>query len=216
MVKIYDLKNYLDKDEKGNIICTIKPEHYYLIMSLENLPGEIWRTIKGYSLYEVSNMGRVKAKAYEKWESGETRKQLAFRESHIMAQGICYGYLVVSLIGDDGKRRTIRVNRLVLQTFCENPDNLTDACHINEIRFDNRLSNLKWGSHKENTNHSLYKQRLSKKNGTHIKCDGHEFTSIKKAAGFYGITLSLMWKWLRGVKPMPQEWKDRGLQLLEE
>lgn len=45
--KIYDLKNYLVKDENGNIKCTIQPKDYHLIMSLEDLPGEEWRRIKG-------------------------------------------------------------------------------------------------------------------------------------------------------------------------
>ena len=212
--KIYDLKNYLVKDENGNIKCTIQPKDYHLIMSLENLPGEEWRRIKGCSLYSVSNMGRVRAESYEKWYSDSRRFQ--FYPTHIMAQGKNGNYLIVSLVNDMGNTKSYRVNRLVLEAFTDNPQNLPDACHRNENSFDNRLVNLYWGTRKENLNSSLHRARISKKRGTPIKCDSHEFSSITKTAKFYNVAPSEMWKWLTGKKPMPKEWKDRGLQLLEE
>lgn len=190
-------------------------KYCYQILTLEDLPGEVWKTITYAPLYQVSNMGRVKAVTYEKWHSES--KRLKFYPEHIMKQGINNkGYLVVSLINDEGKHKTYRVNRLVLEAFSENPDNLPDACHINEDKKDNRLIALKWGTHAENVNASLYKQRMSKSMGMHIKCDSHEFTSITKAANFYRINKIKMWKWLTGKEPMPEEWKKRGLQRLEE
>lgn len=30
------------------------------MQDLEDLPNEIWKRIPGYSLYEISNMGRIK------------------------------------------------------------------------------------------------------------------------------------------------------------
>ena len=44
-------------------------QYYYQIMSLEDLPGEIWKTIDIAPLYSVSNFGRVKAETCEKWHS---------------------------------------------------------------------------------------------------------------------------------------------------
>lgn len=189
-------------------------KYYYQIMSLEDLPGEVWRTIDVAPLYSVSNLGRVKAETCEKWHS--KRKTLMFYPESIISQGNNNGYLVVTLINDKGKRKTYRVNRLVAHAFLPNPQNLPDACHLNEDKLDNRLVNLKWGTHKENVNSSLHKTRISKANGTHIKCDGHEFTSIRKAAKFYGNSATEMWRWLTGQKPMPKEWQDRGLQIIKE
>lgn len=45
---------------KGNITME-KQKYYYQILSLEDLPGEIWKTIDVAPLYSVSNFGRVKA-----------------------------------------------------------------------------------------------------------------------------------------------------------
>lgn len=183
-------------------------------MSLEDLPGEEWKTIEVATLYSISNFGRVKAETCEKWHSNS--KRLRFYSAHIMAQGINnMGYLIVSLINNNGKLKTYRVNRLVAEAFIPNQQNLPEACHLNEDSLDNRSVNLKWGMHKENVNSSLHKTRISIAKGTHIKCDGHEFTSINKAAKFYGISVTQMWRWLTHKKPMPKEWQERGLQKLK-
>ncbi len=189
-------------------------QYYYQIISLEDLPGEEWRTIDVAPLYSVSNLGRVKAETCEKWHS--KRRTLIFYPAKIISQGNNNGYLVVSLVNNTGKRKTYRVNRLVANAFLTNPQNLPDVCHLNEDSFDNRLVNLKWGTHKENVNSSLRKSKISKEKGTHILCDGHEFTSINKAAKFYGISVTVMWRWFTGKKPMPNEWQDRGLQIIEK
>lgn len=189
-------------------------QYYYQIKSLENLSGEEWRKIDDAPLYSVSNLGRVKAEACEKWHS--KRKTLIFYPAKIISQGNNNGYLVVTLINDKGKRKTYRVNRLVANAFLPNPQNLPDVCHLNEDSFDNRLVNLKWSTHKENVNGSLRKMRISKAKGTHVKCDGHEFMSIRKAAKFYDNSVTEMWRWLTGKKPMPKEWQDRGLQIIEK
>lgn len=189
-------------------------QYYYQIKDLEDLSGEEWKTIDVAPLYSVSNLGRVKAETCEKWHS--KRKRLMFYPAKIISQGNNNGYLVVSLVNNTGKRKTYRVNRLVANAFLPNPLNLPDVCHRNEDKLDNRLVNLKWGSHKENVNNYLHKIKISKAKGTHVKCDGHEFTSINKAAKFYGNNLTEMWLWLTGKKPMPKEWQDRGLQIIKE
>lgn len=188
-------------------------QYYYEIMTLDDLPGEEWRPIDVAPLYSVSNLGRVKAETCEKWHSNS--KKLRFYPAHIQSQGNNNGYLVVTLINNKGKRKTYRVNRLVANAFLPNPQNLPEACHRNEDSFDNRSVNLKWGTHRENVNSNLRKARISKTKGTHIKCDGHEFTSINKTAKFYGVNVTQMWRWLTGKKPMPNKWQERGLQKIE-
>lgn len=185
-------------------------QYYYQIMSLEDLPGEEWKTIEVASLYSVSNLGRVKAETCEKWHSKS--KRLRFYPSHIMAQGINMGYLIVTLVNNQGKIKTYRVNRLVAQAFLPNPQNLPDVNHLNENKLDNRAVNLRWATKKDNLNYGTRNEKISKSRGAHIKCDGHEFTSINKAAKFYGISVTQMWRWLTHKKPMPKEWQERGLQ----
>lgn len=190
-------------------------EYYYQNLSLEDIPGEIWKTLDFASLYQVSNMGRVKVTTCEKWHNES--KRLNYYDSHIMAQAINkQGYLIVSVITNEGKHKTYRVNRLVLSAFVDNPQSLPHACHINEDKLDNRLVNLEWGTAKENNNTPLRKQRISRAMGKSVKCDGITFNSINKAANAYNVNVNYMWQWLTGRKPMPEEWKTRGLQFMEE
>lgn len=193
---------------------TAKKKYYYEFLQMEDFPGEEWRVIEDAPLYLVSNLGRIKTKTYEKWHN-KSRK-LSFYPSHIVKQTPnAYGYLVVCLINKHGKKQVFRVNRLVALAFIPNPQNLLQVNHLNEDRKDNRVVNLAWSTAKANVNHALHNTRVSKSKGQHVKCDGHEFTSITKAAKFYGYNPSVFWQWLTDKKPMPDEWKNRGLQLIQ-
>ena len=61
------------------------------------------------------------------------------------------GYMHVTLY-KDGKKKTSYVHRLLAIAFIPNPENKTDVDHINGVRDDNRLENLRWLTHKENLN----------------------------------------------------------------
>lgn len=197
---------------KGLIIM----KYYYEFLQMEDFPGEKWRVIKDAPLYLVSNLGRVKSKTYEKWYGKGKKQRLVFYKSHIKKQTPnVNGYLVVNLINKYGKKQVFRVNRLVAIAFLPNPHNLPQVNHLNEDIKDNRLVNLVWSTAKDNVNHGLHNARVSKSMGWRVRCDGHEFTSITKAAKFYGHNPKVFWEWLTGKKPMPQEWKDRGLQLIQ-
>jgi hypothetical protein len=60
----------------------------------------------------------------------------------------------------NGFRKPKRVNRLVALTFIDNKDNCLQVNHINEIKTDNRLSNLEWTTAKENSNHGTRNKRI--------------------------------------------------------
>lgn len=96
--------------------------------------AELWERHPDIEKLEVSTFGRVrsvKGHYYKNWRSRD-------------------GYLYVSF-RIDGKRVSKRVNRLVAQTFINNPDNLSVVNHKNCVRDDNRVNNLEWCTPKYNS-----------------------------------------------------------------
>ena len=59
------------------------------------------------------------------------------------------GYKVVRIF-----KKNYRVHRLVAETFIPNPENKPFIDHINRIRTDNRVENLRWVTSQENNNNT--------------------------------------------------------------
>lgn len=96
------------------------------------MENEKWKPVFGYEgLYEVSDLGRVRSKYSGEW------KVLKPAKNH-------NGYLFVNL-KRDSRQKNFYLHRLVADAFIPN-DNIfnTEVNHINEIKSDNRASNLEW------------------------------------------------------------------------
>ena len=125
------------------------------------MKNEIWKDVAGYEgRYQVSSMGRVKSLARTFIDKiGRER----YVKERILKPGTDRGgYLRVGLC-DGEKRKTLKVHRLVCQAFHENPGNKPQVNHINEIKTDNRASNLEWATARENSNFGTRNERIGKK-----------------------------------------------------
>ena len=131
---------------------------------------EIWKDIKGYEgLYQVSNLGNVRSlphsteihrngAVFKTLKQGQALKPLVRR----------HGYLGVQLYGRGGhttkNMRTLSVHRLVAEAFIDNPNGYEEVNHINEIKTDNRVDNLEWCTHKQNSNAGTRPERIGNAN----------------------------------------------------
>ena len=59
------------------------------------------------------------------------------------------GYIYVSMCVNY-KTKRVALHRAVAQTFIPNPNNYPTVDHINEIKTDNRVKNLRWCTHAQN------------------------------------------------------------------
>lgn len=71
-------------------------------------------------------------------------------------------------IGMNGKQ--FKIHRLVAETFIPNPDNKLFVDHINRVRDDNRVENLRWVTRSENQRNTSSYEKVTERNGTH-RCD---------------------------------------------
>ena len=71
------------------------------------------------------------------------------------------GYMCVGL-RKNGISKTVRVHRLLAKAFIPNPDNKPHVDHINGVRDDNRLENLRWCTNQENQSFELARLNNSK------------------------------------------------------
>ena len=116
---------------------------------------EEWKTIKDYPNYMVSNYGRVKKKSYIHHHSDG---RVFHNKERIKKQTASKGYLMVRLFRSDDlshKGSLEKTHRLVAMAFIPNPENKPYIDHINTIRHDNRVENLRWCTSKENANNPL-------------------------------------------------------------
>ena len=136
---------------------------------------EIWKTHKVYNSIQVSNLGNV-------------RNALTFeiKKQHISDTG----YYKCNAKGSNGWK-TLRVNRLIADMFCENQNNLPFVDHINGIKTDDRAENLRYITQSDNLKGRFISKskRLSTNEVIEIKRKLSEKTTThKELANKYGTT----------------------------
>lgn len=123
---------------------------------------EVWAIIPGFENYQISSLGRI----------------MSFNGRHNKSKGIIlrqgenrFGYKHIGLYSGK-KRKLIRVNRLVLLAFIGDCPEGYQGAHLNGIKTDNRLVNLKWVTRQENADHKV-------SHGTLPYGDKHRRSKIK-------------------------------------
>ena len=109
---------------------------------------EIWKDVIGYEgIYSVSSLGNIKSNdrivvhgyGGDKLLNGINRKQVKSTS----------GYLTI-VLSKYGVSKRHSVHRIVLSSFIGEPIEKSDCCHLDGVRTNNSLSNLRWDSRKGN------------------------------------------------------------------
>jgi len=114
------------------------------------MENEIWKDIPGYEgKYQVSNMGRVKSLSRIVQSANQNgafqfflRERILRPGSHDKANHMCV------VLNDP--RKTYTVHQLVMLAFEGPPPPGKVVCHNNGDATDNRLSNLRYDTQREN------------------------------------------------------------------
>lgn len=110
--------------------------------------AEEWRSVAGFSGYEVSSFGRVRS-----WRPINGRPETITIDPRILAQtkSAAGGHRIVTLCNGRRTGNAQRlVHRLVLESFVGPCPEGMECCHSNGDPSDNRLENLRWDSRRAN------------------------------------------------------------------
>ncbi len=110
----------------------------------------MWKIVKGFTNYIVSSDGVV------------------FNLKKLRVEKQCtntYGYYQFNMYNNYGQRKTVRIHRILALTFIDNQYNKPCVDHIDNIRINNNLDNLRWSTVKENDRN----RSLSKSSTTNVK-----------------------------------------------
>ena len=120
-------------------------------LSLEDLPGEIWKDIPSWeNSYQISNCGRVKSleKIRFRRKGGN-----ALYKTKILSFSYDRGYLGVNIQNNKFVKH-YWIHRLVAIVFIPNPLNLPEVNHRDLNKSNNHAENLEWVTHKQNITHA--------------------------------------------------------------
>lgn len=123
---------------------------------------EIWKPIKGFPFYEVSNFGRVKSLVGKFTRNlpkeGKILKPYHHYRENKTGKHLCY--LRVSFKNDKGKIKMLKVSRLVLENFVSKKPKNKVCCHNDGNPLNNHVSNLRWDTMKGNTQDAVRQGRF--------------------------------------------------------
>jgi len=182
----------------GDVFASTLPDGR-VAYSLEPCPflNEVWLPVPGYlGLYEVSDFGRVRSLRAVARNTNRLRDVPL-----ILVTTKCKrtGYIRVGLSSSLGVRRMFCVHALVLMAFVGPRPPGHVGAHENGKRDQNRLSNLFWKTHKENSadmeRHGTRargeinkRSKLTTEQVLAIRAEGGERGNLTRLGKKYGVT----------------------------
>lgn len=161
---------------------------------------EVWKPVVGYEgLYEVSNLGRIKSLV------GWNGHKYVNREK-IMNQSITTtGYKKIELT-KDGIKKSLKVHRLVAQSFIPLIAGKTVVNHKDSNPLNNAVENLEWCTIAENNRHAaIYGNRKAMQFDANViitlYCTEHK--TLREIASMKNVS----------VTPIIQLLRSNGVQL---
>lgn len=139
-----------------------------------------FRYIKDYEDYAISEYGDI-------W---------SFKSNMFLKTWLNHRGYVVCILSRNGKKKNVRINRLVAEAFIPNPENLPQVGHDDDVKENNHYSNLYWTTNKENATHNGKHLKLCKT----IKCVENDkiFSSVGEAAAYANVKICTISNCLAG------------------
>jgi hypothetical protein len=130
------------------------------------MENEIWKPIKNIVLkngtvwtfegYDVSNYGRVRTYKQKYGQVSRSNVHAGLNRPLLKTPTVINGrpdkrgYPQFCLSDTDKKRHNVRAHVLVMQTFMGLPKEYEVVCHFDDVKTNNNLDNLRYGTKKEN------------------------------------------------------------------
>ena len=128
------------------------------ILRQMSLPNECWKEVIGSGgRYQVSNLGRLSALMY-KMKKGDDSVRI------MKPAKDANGYLRTMIL-INGSYKTVKMHRIIAETFVQNTDNKPQVNHIDNNRANNCAENLEWVTFRENIDHMMKQGRQTFNNG---------------------------------------------------
>lgn len=108
---------------------------------------EIWKKIPHYEDYQASNLGRVMNK-HGKIMAPYLNGRPSYLKLALSLNPICG-------LNSKERQKIFPIHRLVLMAFVGIPKKGQHGLHKNDVKTDNRLENLYWGTPKDNVRDSI-------------------------------------------------------------
>lgn len=154
-----------------------------------------YKSIDGFPRYRIGSDGSI-------WSSTPRRKDRPWKRLNPSRRG-ANKYLCVDLRNNGAKRR-VYVHVLVLEAFVgPRPDGM-EACHGPNGKDDNSVSNLRWGTHRENIQDKIRDKTLAKgtrhgmsklhpSNAVEIRQMYVKFVPQEEIARVFGVSQATVW-----------------------